>query len=127
MMVGHYIKCLKQIMSCLIKKAKFLRSEKIYKKPDSKIGEFLGLMKLSRKGSKVFLDKNSELEISHQGKFHNAPSLEKAYLTDMLQELIVSGIRISPIYVSGKWCEIDTPQDLKIAQKIFVNNIFNII
>jgi NDP-sugar pyrophosphorylase family protein len=37
----------------------------------------------------------------------------------MLQELIVSGIRISPIYVSGKWCEIDTPQDLQIARKLF--------
>jgi len=37
----------------------------------------------------------------------------------MLQELIVSGIRISPIYVSGKWCEIDTPQDLEISRKLF--------
>ena len=88
-------------------------------KKNEKIGEFLGLMKLSRKGSKVFLDKYSELKISHQGKFHKAPSLEKAYLTDMLQELIVSGIRISPIYVSGKWCEIDTPQDLEISRKLF--------
>jgi len=88
-------------------------------KKNEKIGEFLGLMKLSRKGSKVFLDKYSELKISHQGKFHNAPSLEKALISDMLQELIVSGIRISPIYVSGKWCEIDTPQDLQIARKLF--------
>ena len=88
-------------------------------KNNEKIGEFLGLMRLSKKGSKIFLDKYSELEMSHQGKFHNAPSLEKAYLTDMLQELIDSGIRISPIYVSGEWCEIDTPQDLKKARKLF--------
>ena len=76
-------------------------------------------MKLSKKGSSMFLEKYSELEMSHKGKFHSAPSLEKAYLTDMLQELIVSGIRISPIYVSGKWCEIDTPQDLEISRKLF--------
>ena len=88
-------------------------------KKNEKIGEFLGLMKLSKKGSRVFLEKYSELEMSHKGKFHNALSLEKAYLTDMLQELIDSGIRISPIYTSGKWCEIDTPQDLDIARKIF--------
>jgi len=37
----------------------------------------------------------------------------------MLQELIVSGIRISPIYVNGKWCEIDTLQDLQITRKLF--------
>ena len=88
-------------------------------KKNEKIGEFLGLMKLSKKGSKIFLERYSELEMKHKGKFHNASSLEKAYLTDMLQELIDSGIRISPIYISGKWCEIDTLQDLEIAKKLF--------
>ena len=88
-------------------------------KENEKIGECLGLMKFSRKASKVFLDKYSELEISHQGKFHNAPSLEKALISDMIQELIDSEINVEPIYVSGKWCEIDTPQDLEIARKIF--------
>ena len=88
-------------------------------KKNEKIGECLGLMKLSRKGSNMFLDKYSELEVSHQGKFHNAPSLEKALVSDMLQELIDSGINVEPIYVSGKWCEIDTPQDLQKARKLF--------
>ena len=88
-------------------------------KENEKIGECLGLMKFSRKASKVFLDKYSELEISHQGKFHNASSLEKALISDMIQELIDSEINVEPIYVSGKWCEIDTPQDLEIARKMF--------
>jgi len=87
-------------------------------KENEKIGECPGLMKLSKNGSKVFLDKYSELEISHQGKFHNAPSLEKALISDMIQELIDSKINVEPIYVSGKWCEIDTPQDLEIARKL---------
>ena len=88
-------------------------------KENEKIGECPGLVKFSRKASKVFLDKYSELEISHQGKFHNAPSLEKALISDMIQELIDSEINVEPIYVSGKWCEIDTPQDLEIARKLF--------
>ena len=88
-------------------------------KENEKIGECPGLVKFSRKASKVFLDKYSELEISHQGKFHNAPSLEKALISDMIQELIDSKINVEPIYVSGKWCEIDTPQDLEIARKLF--------
>ena len=88
-------------------------------KENEKIGECPGLVKFSRKASKVFLDKYSELEISHQGKFHNAPSLEKALISDMIQELIDSKINVEPIYVSGKWCEIDTPQDLQIARKLF--------
>ena len=88
-------------------------------KENEKIGECLGLMKFSRKALKVFLDKYSELETSHKGKFHDAPSLEKALISDMLQELIDSEINVEPIYVSGKWCEIDTPQDLQIARKLF--------
>ena len=47
------------------------------------------------------------------------PSLQKAVLTGMLQELIDSKIIISPIIISGKWYEIDTPQDLEIARKKF--------
>ena len=96
-----------------------IRKNIVEYKENEKIGECLGLMKFSRNASKIFLDKYSELEKSHKGKFHNAPSLEKALISDMLQELIVSGIRVSPIYVSGKWCEIDTPQDLQKARKLF--------
>ena len=87
-------------------------------KENEKIGECPGLMKLSKNGSKVFLDKYSKLEISHQGKFHNAPSLKQSIIPDMIQELIDSKINVEPIYVSGKWCEIDTPQDLEIARKL---------
>ena len=36
----------------------------------------------------------------------------------MLQELIDLGVNISPITVDGKWCEIDTPQDLERAREI---------
>ena len=105
----------------LIKENQILKIRKniVKRKENEKIGECLGLMKFSKNASKMFLDKYSELEKSHKGKFHNAPSLEKALISDMLQELIVSGIRVSPIYVSGKWCEIDTPQDLQKARKIF--------
>lgn len=88
-------------------------------KDDQIIGEFIGLMKLSKEGAKIFKNKYSELEKTHEGKFHNAPSLERAYLTDMLQELINSGLKISPIIINGSWCEIDTPQDIEIAKKIF--------
>jgi choline kinase len=88
-------------------------------KDDQIIGEFIGLMKLSKEGAKIFKNKYSELEKTHEGKFHNAPSLERAYLTDMLQELINSGLKISPIIINGNWCEIDTPQDIEIAKKIF--------
>ena len=83
------------------------------------IGEFLGIIKLSAKGSRIIIKKYEELEKSCVGKFHDADSFEKAKLVDILQELIDSKIEISPITITGKWCEIDTPQDLEMARKKF--------
>ena len=84
------------------------------------VGEFLGIIKLSGNGSKIIIKKYEELEKSHVGRFHDADSLEKAKLVDILQELIDSKIEISSISISGKWCEIDTPEDLERARKIFL-------
>ena len=65
--------------------------------------------------------KYEELEKTHRGRFHDANSLTKAKLVDILQELIDFKIGISPIIIDGKWCEIDTPHDLERARKIFKN------
>ena len=85
------------------------------------IGEFLGIMKLSAEGSKIFVKKYEELLKNNKGDFHEASSVLKAYLTDMIQELVDSQIHVEPVFISGKWCEIDTMQDLKTAEKIFQN------
>ena len=53
------------------------------------------------------------------GKFQNAQSFKKAYLTDMFQELIDNKQKISPIIIKGNWCEIDTLQDLDRAKTLF--------
>jgi len=83
------------------------------------VAEFLGIIKFSSYEAKNFVKKYEILKKSHKEKFHNASSLSKAYLTDMIQELIDSKIKVSIISITGKWCEIDTMQDLKRAEKIF--------
>ena len=86
---------------------------------DNDVGELLGLMKLSPKGSKILIEQYEKLENSHADKFHDAASLKKAKFVDMLQELVSLGIIITPVYIKGKWCEIDTKHDLEIAKKMF--------
>ena len=83
------------------------------------IGEFIGIMKLSKNASDILVQKYLELEKSHIGKFHNAPSLKQAYITDMLQEIIDSDYLVEPVIIEGKWCEIDTIQDIEYAKQIF--------
>ena len=84
---------------------------------NKKVVEFLGLIKFSRRGTLMFLIKLQYLNKYHRGKFHTADSFKKAYLIDMLQELINSGMRVSPVFVDGKYFEIDTPEDIRNAEK----------
>ncbi len=102
-------------------KGNIIEIRKNIKDKKMEIGEFLGIMKVSNYGSEIFVKKYEEILKKHEGNFHSAPSISKAYLTDMLQELIDSNIKIEPVIVEGKWCEIDTMQDLKIAEELFNN------
>ena len=100
---------------------KIIEVRKNIQKPNSNIGEFLGIMRLSSKCSSLFLKRFSELKESHVGTFHGSSSLKQSILPDMIQELIDLGTDVKPIMVSGKWVEIDTPEDLDIARKVFAN------
>ena len=108
-----------QADNVLMKNNKILKIKKNIKESEStqKLGEFIGLMKLSKNGAKIFVEKYEHLLKSHKGKFQNASSLKKAYLTDMIQELIDSGFLVEPIIINGKWYEIDTPEDLQTVRK----------
>ena len=108
-----------QADNVLMKNNKILKIKKNIKESEStqKLGEFIGLMKLSKNGAKIFVEKYEHLLKSHKGKFQNASSLKKAYLTDMIQELIDSGFLVEPIIINGKWYEIDTLEDLQTVRK----------
>lgn len=110
---------LSEAENVLIKNQKIIQIKKYISEEssDQKIGEFLGIMKLSKEGAKFLLQKYLELKKNHVGTFHMAKSFKNAYITDMLQETIDSGYDVSPVLVDGNWCEIDTPQDLEKIEK----------
>ena len=85
---------------------------------NQQIGEFLGIMTLSSDHVKILLERYSYLKKNHIGTFHNSSSLSNAYITDMLQEIINCGINVNPVFTEGRWFEIDTPEDLKNAEKL---------
>ena len=100
---------------------KITEIRKDVQKHNSNVGEFLGTMRLSSKCSSLFLKRFSELKESHVGTFHGSPSLKQSIIPDMIQELIDLGTNVKPVMVSEKWVEIDTPEDLEIARKVFAN------
>ena len=85
---------------------------------NQQIGEFLGIMLLFPDQIKILLERYLALKKNHVGEFHNSSSLSNAYLTDMLQEMNDCGATVKPVFIEGKWFEIDTPEDLKNAEKL---------
>tara|TARA_B110000014_G_scaffold55285_1_gene37351 strand:- start:22367 stop:23134 length:768 start_codon:yes stop_codon:yes gene_type:complete len=103
----------------LDKKNKIIKIRKNIENDHDRVGEFLGIIKFTKIGAELFVKKYEELVKEHKVGFHNAPSIMEAYLTDMLQELIDCELKLEPVFISGKWCEIDTMQDLKVAERKF--------
>lgn len=88
--------------------------------PEAAYGEFIGLAKFSYKGSEI-LRRNYHRALENKwcrytDRFHDAISIQKAYLTDMLQELITRGYPVHSVDIEGGWVEIDTEQDFEYAK-----------
>lgn len=99
---------------------KIIKIGKSIIKPEEAYGEFIGLARFTKKGAEILRSNY----IRAMNQYHNRPfqqtaSLKKAYLTDMIQELIDVGYTISNLDIKAGWVEIDTPEDLERAKSQF--------
>ncbi len=74
-------------------------------------GEFLGIFKINKNYCKIFVQEYESLQ--KRRKTNNFQ------IHNFFQYLINKDIKIKPTYVNGKYMEIDTYNDFKIAKKIF--------
>ena len=86
------------------------------------LGEYIGLTKLGARGVAVVANTLDQLAQKYAGRetepFQRAASYRNAYLTDLWQQLVDTGLRIDPIVIDGQWREIDTAQDLERARQL---------
>ena len=93
---------------------------KILPDKDAVHGEFIGMMKCSKKGALIFKRYFNRLKQIYSGKpFQRAPVFEKAYLTDIFQDMADCGVKINCVIIEKGWAEIDTVQDFKRLKDIF--------
>ncbi|MBU2540543.1 MAG: phosphocholine cytidylyltransferase family protein [Candidatus Omnitrophica bacterium] len=91
---------------------------KVLSKNHAVSGEFIGLMKLSSSGSGIFREHFKRVKKIYWGKpFQKAAIFQKAYLTDMIQEMLDCGAKINSVVIEGGWREIDTIEDYEKALK----------
>ncbi len=83
-------------------------------------GEFIGMIKLSNRGTEIFKEHFHRLKKSYWNKpFQRAKIFQKAYLTDFIQELVDIGIKVHCVIIESGWKEIDTVEDYKKALVAF--------
>ena len=81
-------------------------------------GEFIGVMKQSAAGAARFLRAFDTAEQTYAGRtFREGRSFEKAYLIDLLAEMLEEGVEMERENTRGGYMEIDTLQDLSLAEK----------
>ena len=79
-------------------------------------GEFIGMIKLSNRGTEIFKEHFNRLKKIYWNKpFQRAKTFQKAYLTDFIQELVDIGIKVHCVIIESGWKEIDTVEDYKKA------------
>ncbi len=79
-------------------------------------GEFIGMIKLNHRGCEILKQNFHRVKKFFWNKpFQRAKIFQKAYLTDMVQELVDIGIKVHCVIIERGWKEIDTVEDYKKA------------
>lgn len=85
-------------------------------------GEFIGMMKFTPRGAEIFKKHFKRSKALYWDKpFQRAAVFQKAYLTDMVQELVDFGVSVHCVIIERGWKEIDTGEDYQNALKEFEN------
>jgi len=100
---------------------KVLEIGKIHTNKHDVHGEFIGMMKFSPRGSEIFKKQfHRAKELYWNKPFQKAKLFQKAYLTDMIQDMVDMGVSIHCVIIERGWKEIDTVEDYEKALKEFV-------
>ena len=79
-------------------------------------GEFIGMIKLNHHGCEILKQNFHRVKKFFWNKpFQRAKIFQKAYLTDMIQELVDIGVKVHCVIIERGWKEIDTVEDYKKA------------
>ena len=93
-----------------------LKIGKVITNKEDVYGEFIGMMKLSPRGAEIIkLHFNRAKKIFWDKPFQRAQTFQKAYLTDLIQDMVDLGASIHCVIIERGWKEIDTVEDYEKA------------
>lgn len=87
---------------------------------DEATGEFIGVAKFGREGARSFSDFYRVRKAQFWNKpYREAAQFQKAYLIHMFQDMIEHGMAFGHADTPGNYREIDTQQDMDLAQTLW--------
>ena len=79
-------------------------------------GQFIGIVRCSHRGINILKRNYDRVKNLYSGKpFGQAEVFEKAWLTDIFQEMTELGVPLYCVIIERGWMEIDTPEDYERA------------
>ena len=89
---------------------------KVMTNKDDVYGEFIGMLKLSPKGAEIMkLHFNRAKKLFWDEPFQRAQTFQKAYITDLIQDMVDMGVSVHCVIIERGWKEIDTVEDYEKA------------
>ena len=93
-----------------------LKIGKVITSKNDVYGEFIGMLKLSPRGSEIVkLHFNRAKKIFWDKPFQRSQTFQKAYITDLIQDMVDMGVSIHCVIIERGWKEIDTVEDYEKA------------
>ena len=97
-----------------------LKIGKILTEKDDVHGEFIGMLKFTPRGAEIFKKHfHRAKEIYWDKPYQRAAIFQKAYITDIIQDMADLGVPIHCVIIERGWKEIDTVEDYQNALKEF--------
>jgi len=86
---------------------------------DEAASEFIGLARFSMAGAMALRQVWARAKAAGlEAPFGRAAHLRQAYLSDALNAMADGGTQLEPLFIEGRWREIDTEEDLSRAQDV---------
>lgn len=79
---------------------------------------YIGLIKFSAAGIQKALEVYDAKKFKNENWVQSGKSFAQGYMTDLLNEIIMTGYEVNPIISHGGWLEFDTNEDYEIACKL---------
>ena len=95
---------------------KVIKIGKVITSKNDVYGEFIGMMKLSSRGADIIkLHFNRAKKIFWDQPFQRSKTFQKAYITDLIQDMVDLGVNVHCVIIEKGWKEIDTVEDYEKA------------